>query len=244
VNNFVAVSVALLAFMPVSFAAESELLHPLPNPSAVPRWEDEIANGYLPYHQLTTGDFPIKENLEPQIGYVVQPFVHYYYTTLAKMAQNGVIYAYVKDWSVFSGFNKNLSGRRSKFHDLKDELPYAQAILDLNEIYARRLAALQPTEFPSASAATYPEAQRLLEDRVENLCNGQMAEMRREGETLAKATRNGQNKKRVRELAAAIKKRLVQLPPAKSPSPTAAPNRSGPPLYIPPPAQLSPSPGT
>src|SRR6516162_6468332 len=26
-----------------------------------PPWKEEIANGYLPYHRLTVGDFPIKD---------------------------------------------------------------------------------------------------------------------------------------------------------------------------------------
>jgi hypothetical protein len=241
-NTFAAISVLCLPIAGSEFAAEPEPSHPAPNPALAPRWEDEIANGYLPYHQLTTNDFAIKENLDPQIGYVVQGFVHYYYTTLSKMAQSGIIYAYVKDWTVFSGFNKNLSGRRSKLHGMKDELIYAQAILDLNELYARRLAALEPGQFPSASGTTYPEAQRQLENRIEQMCNLQLGQMRKEGEALANATHNGQNKKRVRELAAAIKKRLDQLPPRASPSPTDSPARTGPPVNIPPPATLSPSP--
>jgi hypothetical protein len=47
-NTVAAVSVAVLAFMPFGFAVEPELPHPIPNPSVVPRWEDEIVNGYLP----------------------------------------------------------------------------------------------------------------------------------------------------------------------------------------------------
>jgi hypothetical protein len=237
---FTAVSIPLVLAVSIVLAIETEFSPPVFNTKVIPTWEDEIPNGYLPYHQLTADDFPVKDNLAPEAAYWVQPFVHNYYNCISKMAMGGMIYAYVKDWTVFSGLNKNLSGRKSKFRLTKDELAYAQAILDINELYARRLAALQPGEFPSGSGRTWAEAQRQLENRVETLCQIQMTEMRKEGETLAKATRQGQNKKRVRELADAIKKRLAQLPPANGPSPTATPATVSPPIFIPPPATLTP----
>jgi hypothetical protein len=240
--TFAAISVAFVSSVSSTDAPELEHPPPASNPAALPRWEDEILNGYIPYHQLTTDDFPVKDGVNPEAAYWVQPFVHYYYNCISKMAHGGMVYAYVKDWTVFSGFNKNLSGRRSKFRKMKDELPYAQAILDINELYARRLAALQPGEFPSGSGGTWAEAQRQLENRIEMLCQIQMKEMRNEAETLAKATNNGQNRKRVGELSAAIKKRLAQLPPANGPSPTATPATVSPPIFIPPPALLSPKP--
>ena len=239
--NFIAVWIFLLSIS-ASCAAEPELPAPQTN-KVLPKWEDEIMNGYLPYHQLTVEDFPAKSDLNPEAAYWVQPFVHYYYNCISKMAQGGMIYAYVKDWTVFSGFNKNLSGRKRTFRAMKDELPYAQAVLDINELYARRLAALQPGEFPSGSGTTWASALRQLENRVETLCGVQIAEMRKETETLARATNNGQNKKRLRELSAAIKKRLAQVEAATTPSPTPTPNRASPPLYIPPLAPLGPSPG-
>ena len=204
--------------------------------------EDEILNGYLPYHQLTVDDFAIKDDLGPDTGYSIQTFIHYYYNCIGKTAESGVTYTYVKDWTVFSGFNKNLSGRRGKFRDMKDALPYAQALLDLNEIYARRLGALQPGDLPSGSGRTWPEAQRQLEERLEKLCQSQLWEARKEGETFTAATKNGQNKKRVRELSAAIRKRLVQLPIRATPT-TPLPSRGPvtPSLYIPPLASPSPS---
>ena len=203
--------------------------------------EDEILNGYLPYHQLTAEDFPIKDDLGPETAYRVQPFIHYYYNCIGKMAQSGVVYAYVKDWTVFSGFNKNLSGRKSKFREMKDQLAYAQTFIDINELYARRLGALQPGELPSGSGRTWPEAQRELEDRLEKLCESQLREARKESETFANATKNGQNKKRVRELSAVIKKRLAQVPSPTTPTPTPSRGPMTPSIYIPSLASPSPS---
>jgi len=197
-------------------------------------------NGYLPYHQLTADDFPINDTGHPGMTYWVQPFLNYYYHSIGRV-QHGMYFAYVKDWTVFSGFNKNLSGRKSNFRTIKEELPYAQAFLDINELYGRRLAALQPAEFPRGSGRSWPEAQRNLEDAIEKVSQRQMIEIRKETEKLATATNNGQNKKRVRELGAAIKKRLAQAP-TPTPTPTPSQQSSGPPLIIPPPAQLSPTP--
>jgi hypothetical protein len=236
-------AIALGFLLPVAGALAIE---PESAPSEInkvlPRWEDEIMNGYLPYHQLTVDDFPLIDTLDAHATFSVQPFVHHYYNCMSKMAKGGMIYAYVKEWTVFSGFNKNLSGRRRQFRAMKDELPYAQAILDLNEIYARKMAALEPGEFPSGSGATWASAMRQLETGVETLCQRQLAETRREADTFVRATNNGQNKRRVRELSAAIKKRLAQAQAAITPTPTPTPNPNAPPLYIPPPAQLSPSP--
>ena len=238
---FTVVSTALLS-VSIAVAADPELSPVAPNPAAQPRWEDEIFNGYIPYHQLTVDDFPVKDGFSADVAYSVQTFLHYYYGSIGKMAHGGMVYAYVKDWTVFSGFNKNLSGRKSKFRGMKDELPYAQALLDINELYARRLGALQPGEFPSGSGVTWAAAQSQLENRIETMCQVQLREARKEAESLTQATNHGQNKKRLRELSAAIKKRLAQVAPVSTPSPTPSPNPANPPLYIPPPASLSPSP--
>ena len=240
VTSFVAIAI-FAASLVTLLAAEPEISVPPPNPQAQPKWEDEILNGYLPYHQLTAEDFPVKDNLRPGMAYWIEPFLHYYYGSIGR-GQQGTMYAYVKDWTVFSGFNKNLSGRKSGFRGMKDELLYAQSLLDLNELYARRLAALQPAEFPRGTGRTWPEAQRQLEEGIEKLCQMQMTEERKEAETLAKATNNGQNKKRVRELSAAIKKRLAQVTPASTPTAAPSPQPGMPLPIIPPPAQLSSSP--
>jgi len=197
-------------------------------------------NGYLPYHQLTVDDFPAKDLGHPGMVYWVEPFIHPYYTSMSR-EQHGMFFAYIKEWTVFSGFNQNLSGRKTGFRTMKEELPYAQALLDLNEVYARRLAALQPAEFPRGSGRSWPEAQRNLEEAVEKVIQNQYTEERREAERMATATNNGQNKKRVRELGAAIKKRLAQAP-AATPSPTPSQQSGGFQPIIPPPAQLSPTP--
>jgi hypothetical protein len=48
----------------------------------------------------------------------------------------------------FSGLDKNETSRRSKAGSLKNDLPYAQALLDLNEIRARHMASAGSRRIP------------------------------------------------------------------------------------------------
>lgn len=221
-------TVGFMFVLQLRLAAEPEALQPTPSPPPItaPTWKEETAKGYLPYHQLTTDDFPIRDRAHPEAAYWVQTFVHPYYHYLTRTAQRGgYVYAYIMDWTLFSGFDKNTSSRKSKLRDMKAELPYAQAILDIHEIFARRLAALKPGELPSGEGKTPAEARQLLEERLNQLFQSQASEARKEVDSLATATKHGQNKKKVRELSAEIKKRLAATAPAPA-STTALPAAS------------------
>jgi hypothetical protein len=188
--------------LPLRLAAEPEAvpLAPSPPPISLRPGKEETAKGYLPYHQLTADDFPINNNAHPEAGYWIQPFVHPYYHYLTRTAsRGGYVYAYVMDWTVFSGFDRNLSSRKSKLRNISAELPYAQAILDINEIFARRLAALKPGELPSGEGKTGAEAREKLENRINQFLQNQGLEVRKEIDALATATNEGQNKKKIRE---------------------------------------------
>jgi hypothetical protein len=88
-------------------------------------------------------DFPINDETHPEMAYWVQPFVHYYYHYLSKVSPGGMIYINVTDWTVFSGLDKNLSARNSKFREMKMFLPYIQALLDISDLHARQLGAVE-----------------------------------------------------------------------------------------------------
>jgi hypothetical protein len=125
------------------------------------------------------------------------------------------------DWTVFSGIDKNLSSRKSKFHEVREALPFVQAILDINELYARRLAALQPGELPRGEGKTWAEARKKLETHLDELYQMELVYVKQETEALQTATDRGQNRKKVRELSEKIKRRLAEtLPPNRTP-PTA-----------------------
>jgi hypothetical protein len=127
----------------------------------------------------------------------------------------------VSEWVVFSGLNKNESSRRSWFHDMKSNLPYAQAILDINELHARRLAGLRAGDLPSGHGVSPAAARADLATRIRMFCEQVYRDARAEIEVFANETNQGQNKDQVRKLGAAIKKRLNALEIAPPPSASA-----------------------
>jgi hypothetical protein len=205
----------------ILLAAFASAQQPPPSPSEapIPTWENEIAKNYLPYHQLKPEDFPIDDKAHPEMAYWVAPFVHYYFHFWATTTRGGMVYANVTDWTVFSGFDKNLSSRSSKLlpADMKSSLPYIQAMLDVSELHARKLAALKAGDLPSGQGTTVEEARAQLKDKIAALVQVRAWEAQKETDALAKATDNGRNKNKVRECATAIKKRLAEIPPASPP---------------------------
>src|SRR6516165_453061 len=113
-------------------------------------WQDEIEKGIVPYRQLTVDDFQINDDASSKYAFSIRCAINPQYRFRTKRAANGFFYGYVDQWMVFSGLNKQRSYRKRSYKEMKASLPYAQAILDLNEISARRLAALTPGELPSA----------------------------------------------------------------------------------------------
>jgi hypothetical protein len=202
-----------LALSLISLAGAQE-----PQAPAPPTWEAKIAQGLVPHHQLTVEDFKIDDQAHPEGGYWVQPFLHPHWQYLLR-SKDGWHYAYIVDWLVFSGFDKNASSRKSKFREMKRSLPFAQAYLDIFEIHARQLAALKPGEFPSARAATPQEARTALQQNMDAFLKEKYKPMLAEVEEFVKATNSGRNEKKVRELGKAIRKRLDAIPPPAQPPP-------------------------
>ncbi len=125
--------------------------------SQIPTWQDEIAKGCVPYHQLAVDDFRIDDQAHPDGAYWVRAFIHPYWHYIT-IRNSGWWYAYVDQWIVRSGFDKGASSRKSKFHEMKRALPHVQAYLDIYELYGRQLATLKPGELPSGRGATPQEA--------------------------------------------------------------------------------------
>ena len=193
---------------------------PAPSPSArpstdLPAWKDEIAQGLLPYHQLTVADFPVSDSADTENGFFVKPFIDPRYQGLLH-SNRGWVHAYVKQWQVFSGLDRKATCRDRRFRDMKASLPYAQAILDLNELHARRLAVVPLDGFPECRAGTEQEAVAGLKEKINALCQKVYDDLNRETDAFAKATDNGRNKEKTRTLAAEISERL-QATPAPTP---------------------------
>jgi hypothetical protein len=180
-------------------------------PPAPPTWKELMAQGFAPYHQLTVTDFPVDDAAYPKnafhIGTAVQPRYRFIFKPY-----NGFAFAYVDQWLVFSGLNRKETSRKSAFKEMKAALPYAQALLDINETNARRLAALKEGELPSGRGNTFEEAQLELRRKLQAFLDAKYRENNVEMEAFAKATGHGANQKKMRELAAEIAKRLKATP--------------------------------
>ncbi len=176
-----------------------------------PTWEDLIAQGVAPYRQLSESDFAIDDKAHPKnsfhISTAIQPRYHF-----TSKPYNGFAFAYIDRWMVFSGFNKKDTSRKSAFKEMKAALPFAQALLDINEIHARRLAALKEGELPSARGNSFEEVQAELARKLKDFLAVKYQENNTEMETFAKATKNGADQKKVRALAAEIAQRLKETP--------------------------------
>lgn len=182
----------------------------------LPTWEDEIGKGFSPYHQLTVDDFRIDDKAHPEGSYWIKAFIHPYWRFV--FTRRDWYYAYVDQWLVFSGLDKNESSRQSKEHDMQQRLPHAQAYLDLNEICARQLAALKPGELPSGRGATREEASKDLSQKMDAFLKDRYKTLANEADQFQKTTNYGANTKKVRELAKAIRKRLDAIPPPDVPA--------------------------
>lgn len=193
---------ALLAFSLLASAQE------MPPP---PTWQDIMALGVAPYRQLTMEDVPVDDSAHPKSAYHIRTRIEPRYAFLYK-SNAGFVFTYIQQWMIFSGLDKKGTFRKSKFKMMKAELPYAQALLDINEINARKLAALKPGELPSGRGVNLEDAKAEMEGKLKAFLERKYQQNQAEMETFAKATDNGQNKKKVRELGADIRKRLDATP--------------------------------
>ena len=184
--------------------------------SRMPTWQDEIAKGLVPYHQVTVDDFRIDDKTDPKSAYMIKPFVDPRYHYLLTY-NGGWHYAYLDKWIIFSGLDRNQSWRKSTFKEMERALSHAQAWLDLNEICARQLAAMKPGELPSGRGATPLEAAEALHKNLDLFLKEKYKALQAEGEQFQKATNYGVNTKKVRELAKEIRKRLDALPAPTGP---------------------------
>lgn len=193
-------------------------------PRPRPTWQDAMAKGIIPYHQLTMDDFPINNKVHPEHNFYIRTAIAPQYHFILK-PHSGFAYAAIDEWRVFSGLDKNETSRKSRFKTMKAELPYAQAILDLNEIHARQIAALKTGELPRARGNTFEEARTQLTAKLNEFLEAKYKEGDAEAKAFEKATGYGANKKKVRELAAEIRKRLEATPDTTVPftEATAAP---------------------
>ena len=179
-------------------------------------WEEEIAKGFLPYHQLTVDDFRVDDSKSDKEDFSFQSFIHPRYNVRSVPAGNATD-AIVEDWKIFAGLDRNGSYRRSKYKEMQSMLPYVQAFLDLTEIHARELAALKPDALPHTRATSFFDAKTELDAAVSKLVGERFSKINEEAEAFTRATKKGKDTKKVAALAGEIRKRLEATPKATVP---------------------------
>ena len=191
------------------FAQEDERVPP-------PTWDEVIAGGVLPYRQLKLEDIPVNDAMRSQGAFrmlpTIEPRFHVYVTP-----GDDEFHAHINQWYVFSGLDAKNSFRKSGSESMSAELAYAQALLDLNEIHARKLAALTAEQLPQATAKTPLDAKAAVEQKLKEFLDQKLAERQAEMKAFATATKNGQDRKKVTQLAGDIRKRLEATPAATVP---------------------------
>jgi hypothetical protein len=156
-------------------------------------------------------NFPINNKVHPKHNFYIRTAIAPQFRFILK-PHSGFVYAAIDEWLVFSGLDKIETSRKSRFKTIKAELPYVQAIFDISEIHARRIGALKTGELPSARGNTAEEARTQLSAKLKEFLAAKYKEGDAETEAFMKATDYGENKKKVRTLAAGIRKRLEATP--------------------------------
>jgi hypothetical protein len=166
---------------------------------------------------LRPEEFPINDKVHKNSGLWMEPALRPYYQI--QYRGGGLVYLYISDWRILSGINKSEMSRKSWLSDIKAELPYAQAGLDIYEVHARELNQLKTGDLPSGSGPDVAAARRDLEGKLIVFLESKHDEIQREMDELARKTDKGRNRAKVRELAIAIKRRLDAQPVATLASP-------------------------
>ena len=175
------------------------------------KWQEEIAQGFVPYHQLTLEDFRVDDSKSKKDDFSFQSFIHPRYEVRAVTTDVGSE-AVIENWRIFSGLDKNGSFRRGNYKKMGAMLPYVQAFLDLTEIQARELAALSPDQLPRTRATSFFDAKTEVDAAVKKLVAERFAKINAEAEALTRETKKGEDTKKVQAMAAEIRKRLEATP--------------------------------
>lgn len=192
------VSILLLG---AAFTSRGQALH------EAPPWKEEMANGYFPYHRLSTTDFPVNDHVNPEYGIYTRVFFHYWYKH-CWIIQNGHVVDRITKWLVLSGFDRNKSSRKSWFKLGNQALRHEQGHLDINELYSRRLAKMSLDMLPHGEGVDPKEASADLRRKVEALTGHVSREAQKEHDQYDAETAHGKNLSKQREWSAAIQVRL------------------------------------
>jgi hypothetical protein len=170
-------------------------------------WKEFVAAGHLPYRALSAGDFPISNRDYPEPIWV-NPFLAYRYDHDQQICDSEVCVS-VSNWRVYSGFDKS-SGRKSGFDETVQTLPFLQGVLDIHELYCRRLAAIPPSNLPTGRGRAAESALEDLNRQLDKLSDQTLRVIDDEIRRYMAETRGGKDEKELQRWRAKLSARLKE----------------------------------
>ncbi len=172
-----------------------------------PEWRDEIAQGFLPYRRLALEDFPVNDRVASPYQMHTQGFIRYTYQARWSATAAGAS-AEVVAFSVRSGFDRNSSWRRSATPPDPALLAHEQGHLDINEVFAARLA---KARLPGGLGFSGDEAMEDLRRRLKAMADRVIADSRKEQELYDLETRHGADRARQQVWTERLERQLRDL---------------------------------
>jgi hypothetical protein len=172
-----------------------------------PSWSEEVAKGYFPYHRLIAADFPINDSVHPENAIYTRGYVRFRYN-FHWTKQNGHVIARITDWSVWSGFDRNKSSRKSWFKKVEEALPHEQGHLGISELHSKRFAETPIDKLPVGEGSSGKDAATDLQRKMNALTERISAEAQAEQDRYDGRTSHGRDAAKQREWSADIQSRL------------------------------------
>ena len=193
-------TIASVLFLTVAASRADALGNP-------PSWKNEMAKGHFPYHRLTAADFPINDAVHSQYGMYTRGFFQFRYHE-NWTERDGHAVARIDEWSVWSGFDRNKSSRKSWFTRVPETLLHEQGHLDINELFSKRLAGTPLDKLPIGDGPTGKEAEADLKRKMDALADRISAEEKIEQDRYDAETNHGKIERKQQEWTATIQARL------------------------------------
>jgi len=193
-------TIAVVLFLTVAASRADALGNP-------PSWKQENAKGHFPYHRLTAADFPINDAVHTEYGMYTRGFFQFRYHENWTERDGGAV-ARINEWSVWSGFDRIKSSRKSWFTRVAETLPHEQGHLDINELFSKRLADTPLDKLPIGEGRTGKEAEADLKRKMDALADRISADEKVEQDRYDAETDHGKNGAKQQEWTAAIQARL------------------------------------
>ena len=160
-----------------------------------PDWaEQDLAEGRIPYRQLTWEDFDTVDTGRPGIRAHTKTYLRWNYEWASEQSGGGYR-VWVKSIEIRSGLNTNETWRLREMSqtDLDRLLPHEQGHMDINEIQARKLRRMELSDWPTGTGGTESAARANLAAQIKKIMDDARAEATRQNTLYDSQTNHGRN---------------------------------------------------